>query len=99
MPPPATPVTSTFGASASTLYGPAVTVALLSARSSAVPVRVWLDPVLSTSFPEHVATPEPAAPLAAAGSVHAKPTVTAPLYQPCAPCSPVALAVIVGFVL
>ncbi len=81
------------GASPSTLTGATDALALLSARSTAVPVT-------DSSWPSvcglvHVATPEATLP----GSAHVNVTVTAPLYQPLEPSVPVFVPEIVGSVL
>lgn len=53
------------------------------AISSAAPLASWLAPsVLSVTGSEHVATPDPLAPLEALGSSQLNFIVTGPLYQP-----------------
>src|SRR5437764_14077740 len=60
-----------------------VTLALLPALSTAVPVTLWLAPLpVSVTSGWQLAMPDPGTPAAMAGSLHVKCTVTGPLYQP-----------------
>src|ERR671935_3286085 len=86
MPSSLTPPIVSVGFSMSMLMPLAVLLAVLSALSATDRVTDWLAPLpLSVTGLGHAATPEPAAPSAAAGSEQSNVTVTAWVYQPLLP--------------